>query len=261
LGIVLAIVGCDKASSPPATVPPSPALGPSEGAPSVVSVTAAPSAPSVEPAPASPGPLQSPKAAFVDAPSPEQPFDLCDKVVVAVTSGSVTALGETLGPGDSLLVEWPDPFALGGKGSAVVASVPRARCFYTARPVTTKHIARAAQAPPLAWAGGKMTAHLDLQADVLPELYVGRLAGTMPVAEHTHPGTWEVLCAVEARGTLRLDGEDRRVEPRSCFAVPPDAKHAWQPDDGSKLVAVQLYSPPGPEQRFKKLAADSAAAK
>lgn len=251
LGVVLAIVGCAGASSPlaPAAPPPEP---------SQVDVPAA-AAPSPASAPEPAVPSQPPKASFVDAPSSEQPFALCDKVVVAVTSGSVTALGETLGPGDSLLVEWPDPFALGGEGTAVVASVPRASCSYRSRPVTTKHVARAGQAPPLNWAGGKMSAHLDLEAAVLPELYVGRLAGTMPVAEHNHPGTWEILCAVEARGTLRLAGEERRVESRSCVAVPPDAQHAWQPDEGSRLVAVQLYAPPGPEQRFKKLAADSAA--
>jgi hypothetical protein len=36
--------------------------------------------------------------------------------------------------------------------------------------------------------------------------------------------------------------------------VPPDTKHAWKPDPGSKLVAIQMYDPPGPEQRFVALA-------
>ena len=30
-----------------------------------------------------------------------------------------------------------------------------------------------------------------------------------------------------------------------------DTPHSWTPDPGSKLVAVQMYWPPGPEQRFK----------
>ena len=37
--------------------------------------------------------------------------------------------------------------------------------------------------------------------------------------------------------------------------IPAGAKHAWKPEPGSKLVAVQMYSPPGPEQRFVGLAA------
>jgi hypothetical protein len=41
--------------------------------------------------------------------------------------------------------------------------------------------------------------------------------------------------------------------------VPPGVRHFWTPAPGSKLVAFQLYSPPGPEQRFKKLAAGEAA--
>ena len=40
--------------------------------------------------------------------------------------------------------------------------------------------------------------------------------------------------------------------------VPPGVKHSWKPDPGTKLVAVQFYSPPGPEQRFKALAAAAA---
>lgn len=198
-----------------------------------------------------------PDASFVDTPVSALPFDLCEKVVVAVTSGTVTALGETLSPGDVLLVEWPDPFPLAGDGTAVVATIPRAVCAYTSRPATTKRIVRAAAAPRLQWGGGEMSAHLDVEAEVLPELYVGRLAGTLPVAAHAHAGTWEVLCAIEAHGTLRLAGRERRVEPRTCVAVPPDAEHAWQPDAGSELVAVQLYAPPGPEQRFKQLAAQA----
>ena len=61
---------------------------------------------------------------------------------------------------------------------------------------------------------GTVSAHLDVQS---PELYLGHLEGTAPVAEHSH--------------------------------------HAWRPKAGSKLVAVQMYSPPGPEQRFVALAA------
>jgi hypothetical protein len=32
-------------------------------------------------------------------------------------------------------------------------------------------------------------------------------------------------------------------------------KHSWTPDPKSELVAIQLYAPPGPEQRFRALAA------
>jgi hypothetical protein len=37
--------------------------------------------------------------------------------------------------------------------------------------------------------------------------------------------------------------------------VPPSVRHAYRPDPGTGIVAFQMYAPPGPEQRFKKLAA------
>jgi mannose-6-phosphate isomerase-like protein (cupin superfamily) len=69
-----------------------------------------------------------------------------------------------------------------------------------------------------------------------------------------HPDSWEILCAVDAAGTFTLDGKDQRLGPRQVVTVPPATKHAWTPDEGSNLVAIQLYAPPGPEQRFKALA-------
>ena len=70
-----------------------------------------------------------------------------------------------------------------------------------------------------------------------------------------HKGTWEILAAIDAAGTFVLDGRESRLAPRQVVVVPPDTKHEWRPDPGSKLVAVQMYSPPGPEQRFLALAA------
>jgi hypothetical protein len=38
-------------------------------------------------------------------------------------------------------------------------------------------------------------------------------------------------------------------------AVPSGVEHAFVPGGTRPFVAVQLYVPPGPEQRFRKLAA------
>jgi mannose-6-phosphate isomerase-like protein (cupin superfamily) len=100
-----------------------------------------------------------------------------------------------------------------------------------------------------------MSAHLDVTPAASPELYLGRLEGTAPVAEHSHSGSWEVLAVVEANGMLALDGTEGHVGPRQIVMIPAGAKHAWNPEAGSKLVALQMYAPPGPEQRFVALAA------
>jgi mannose-6-phosphate isomerase-like protein (cupin superfamily) len=117
-----------------------------------------------------------------------------------------------------------------------------------------KSLARAGAAEELTWAGGQMHAHLDVGRTVSPEIYFGRLSGTASVAEHAHPGAWEVLAAVEASGTFTIAGEPHRLGPRQIVAIPPDTNHAWQADPGTRLVALQMYDPPGAEQRFIGLA-------
>jgi quercetin dioxygenase-like cupin family protein len=196
-------------------------------------------------------------ARFVDlsASPTDMGANMCETAYVDVVRGTAQALGESLAAGDVLMVQGPDPFAVTGDGLAVFAVVVVPRCTPKARPVgPITHVVRASAAPDLTWAGGAMHAHLDLDKEVSLELYLGRLEGTAPVAEHLHEASWEILCAAEASGTFTLDGKATRLGPRGIVFVPPNTKHSWAPDPGSKLVAVQLYDPPGPEQRFKKLA-------
>ena len=55
-------------------------------------------------------------------------------------------------------------------------------------------------------------------------------------------------------GTFTVNGVPHRLGAGEILAVPPGTRHSWQPDPGSTLVAVQIYDPPGPEQRFVGLA-------
>jgi mannose-6-phosphate isomerase-like protein (cupin superfamily) len=184
---------------------------------------------------------------------------LCDTFYVATARGSTTALGETLAEGDVLEVSCPDPFDVQTTELALVATVSHP-CVVKARPGTRKRVVRKSDNPELSWANGTMHAQLDFD-NPTAEVHFGRLDGTAAVAEHTHPSSWEILCAVEAAGTFTLAGKPQRLGPRSVVVVPPATKHAWQPDPGTRLVAFQIYDPPGPEQRFKALAAPSDAPK
>jgi mannose-6-phosphate isomerase-like protein (cupin superfamily) len=84
------------------------------------------------------------------------------------------------------------------------------------------------------------------------------------VAEHDHDAQWEVLLAIRAKGTLEVrapgkPGEADAVQSLEVGAgtivtMPAGVRHAWKPDGTEPLLALQLYVPPGPEQRFKKLA-------
>lgn len=195
-------------------------------------------------------------AAFVDVGAAPMHVAIarCEQIALATITGVVQSDGEALAPGDVLLVAGEGSLDVHGAGVAVIAAIREQPCNEGGEP--RKRVVRASAATELTWAGGAMHAHLDLEKDASPYAYVGRLEGSAPVAEHAHVDTWEVLCALEAAGTFTLDGAARRLGSRTCVAVPPNVKHSWKPDEGTKLVAVQFYDPPGPEQRFKKLAQD-----
>jgi mannose-6-phosphate isomerase-like protein (cupin superfamily) len=77
------------------------------------------------------------------------------------------------------------------------------------------------------------------------------------IAEHDHP-TWEHIAILEGAGVMKLAGADHPVSPGAIFHIPKGVRHAFAPSGSSRLLAVQLYTPSGPEQRFIKLSADDA---
>ena len=194
------------------------------------------------------------KAKFVDTPGKLEAA-LCARTLVAVVKGKVTAMAETLSAGDVLVVESGDPFDATGAATVVWAQTGIVPCPVRSRPAMKKTVIRATTAPKLEWASRTMSAHLDVAPAASPELYLGRLEGSAAVPEHSHAASWEILAAVDANGTLALDGTEGHVGPRQIVMIPPGAKHAWKPEAGSKLIAIQMYAPPGPEQRFVALAA------
>jgi mannose-6-phosphate isomerase-like protein (cupin superfamily) len=186
---------------------------------------------------------------------------VCSRLYVVAAKGDVTveSLGtpkakDVLSPGDVLVVRHPEPVEVKAPGLAVevVRDLP---CATRDRPTAEKTIVRAKDIPDLSWGRGSMRAKLLVGTKTSPELYIGWLEGTAAVPEHDHPTSIETVVALEAAGTFTLDGKESRLGPRQIVSVPKGTKHAWKPDPASKLVAVQLYEPPGPEQRFLTLAA------
>ena len=204
-------------------------------------------------------------AAFLDVtPAAPKLHELgpCSTGYIAVTHGTLRVVDAELHAGDLAIVEGRADVALRGNGTIVFAELRRQQCPAPLKP--RLETVRANGATPLTFAGGKMTALLDAESAVSPDAYVGRLRGTVSVAEHTHETSWEILCAIHASGRFALGGaqaDAARLGDRQVIVVPPNTKHAWKPDPGTELEAVQIYVPPGPEQRFKKLAADEATKK
>ncbi|MCU0691390.1 MAG: cupin domain-containing protein [Polyangiaceae bacterium] len=124
-------------------------------------------------------------------------------------------------------------------------------------------------ADDLSWASGHAHARVGLDAALSPQAYLGALV-TYPklsVANHQHEQSWEVLIPLRAHGSLVLtsagqaDGGGQAGAPRevpvsagTVVTIPPGVQHAWKPGGDQRLIAIQLFLPSGPEQRYAKLA-------
>jgi len=121
-------------------------------------------------------------------------------------------------------------------------------------PVTSVEIDRQ---PDLAWGGGAYHARLGFEdgSASLGSLMASKSAA---VPQNVHEHEWEVLAILSGDGTLvRTVGgreDDTPVAAGTFASIAPGVPHAYRPGGTSPLVAVQLFLPPGPEQRFKKLA-------
>ncbi len=75
------------------------------------------------------------------------------------------------------------------------------------------------------------------------------LAANAKVAEHVHAKETEVLYVLEGSGTMTINGQAVAVTPTSVIQIPPNTKHAFVAT--TAVRALQIYTPSGPEQRFK----------
>ena len=74
---------------------------------------------------------------------------------------------------------------------------------------------------------------------------------TVAVPTHTHDGSAEILLVDEGHGTLVLGEREIEVRAGSRLYIPQGVPHAYTSDGTSRLRAIQLYAPAGPEQRFR----------
>jgi quercetin dioxygenase-like cupin family protein len=75
------------------------------------------------------------------------------------------------------------------------------------------------------------------------------LAGNAKIPEHVHAKETELLYVLAGSGTLTVNGVDQAIVPTSTVQIPPNTKHAFTAT--ADFRAVQIYTPAGPEQRFK----------
>lgn len=69
------------------------------------------------------------------------------------------------------------------------------------------------------------------------------------VPEHVHAGETELLYILAGSGTMTVAGVKLAVTPTSVVQIPPNTKHSFTAS--ADVKALQIYTPAGPEQRFK----------
>ncbi len=166
-------------------------------------------------------------------------------------------------PGLGAMVESKEPtraiFVLvanapGSTLGQAAAAGPKAGWAKRPAPVTSVELDKQ---PDLAWGGGAYHARLGFE-DGSASLGSLMASKSAPVRQNVHEHEWEILAILSGDGTLvRTVGGREEATPigGGTFAsIAPGVPHAYRPAGTSPLVAVQLFLPPGPEQRFKRLA-------
>ena len=77
---------------------------------------------------------------------------------------------------------------------------------------------------------------------------------------HRHESEWENLLLLQSQGALELRGRSYAITGGEAIHVPPGVSHGFSASGKGPLVAIQLYTPPGPERRFLLLAGAEAKA-
>lgn len=110
-------------------------------------------------------------------------------------------------------------------------------------------------ATPLRIGGGTGVARLGLEDAQSPRppascalLELGP-GGAVP--DHSHPDSEELLFVFEGAAVMTVDGREERLTAPVAVRIAPGVKHEVTVTSATPLRAVQWYTPPGPEQRFK----------
>jgi quercetin dioxygenase-like cupin family protein len=110
----------------------------------------------------------------------------------------------------------------------------------------------------LAWGDGQFRAYLGFGAPDSPHLSLAvlRIEPGATIPTHEHAAETEVVTVVDGTGDARLADTTQPVAPGTTLVIPAKTPHGVR-TTASPLLVVQSYAPAGPEQRFRKLAAEA----
>jgi quercetin dioxygenase-like cupin family protein len=133
----------------------------------------------------------------------------------------------------------------GREGTARAGALPTPAFQATEKaPVGPKFLKGAQHGPAEIFLDASIVKDTPMAASILA------LGAGAKVAEHVHANETEMLYILEGSGTMTIAGQDLAITPTSVIQIPPNTKHAFAAS--TAVRALQFYTPPGPEQRFKK---------
>jgi quercetin dioxygenase-like cupin family protein len=95
---------------------------------------------------------------------------------------------------------------------------------------------------------------IDKETVGAKEAYLGTLLA-LPGAKspvHEHDGA-EIIFVLSGEGETTIDGKTYRIEKGSAIYIPPKIKHSFKNTSKTKpMEVIQIYTPPGPEERYRK---------
>jgi quercetin dioxygenase-like cupin family protein len=104
-------------------------------------------------------------------------------------------------------------------------------------------------------AGGKVKAHVLFDAtDTGSSLASASVVEFAPGAElprHSHEGSAEILYILAGSGEVTIGSEKIAFGPDQVIHIPENQPHAARFGTAEKTVALQIYAPAGPEQKYK----------
>lgn len=180
-------------------------------------------------------------------------------VKTAVAAGDVmlvpaSSVRQVTAPADAPLAAVVAVTPGGEEGSARMGALPTPLAPAGAaerKALAPALIVRAADAQRLQRPGGVVSLLLDPVRSRRSEFSAALLSldAGAAVPLHDHAAETELLYILEGSGTMTVNGVSLAVAPTSVVQVPPGAKHSFTAS--APLRAIQLYTPAGPEQRFK----------
>jgi mannose-6-phosphate isomerase-like protein (cupin superfamily) len=86
-----------------------------------------------------------------------------------------------------------------------------------------------------------------------PNFYLGR-ASFLPgsgVAEHTHENSIEMVYLISGSGEFTMAGKTYSIQAGDAMYIPMKTVHSFHNTGKETVEVIQMYSPAGPEERFK----------